>query len=164
MDRRDLLKGAAFGGVAGSALGLISPYVQAAQGSVASSEAERALAELMAMLAELDADFSRPEWRLRSPQDFAEARRLLLHTLTHGLQVWMEADPARPFFRPFIDTHKKLLGDNPDARYHSAVIDDRRRYRIFGNLADANYTSFTVELGVGSESSGLGSTLNDSPV
>ncbi|MCB1845237.1 MAG: DUF1214 domain-containing protein, partial [Halioglobus sp.] len=101
------------------------------------------------------------EWNLRTPQDFAEARRALLHTLMHALESWLEADPARPFFTAFIHQHKKLLGDNPDARYFSAVIDPAHSYRIRGNLADATYTSFTVELGAGVDGDGIGSTLND---
>ncbi len=85
----------------------------------------------------------------------------MLHTLMHGLECWLEADPARPFFTPFINQHKKLLGDNPDARYYSAVIDDQHGYRIRGNLAGATYTSFTIELGAESNGAGIGSTLND---
>ncbi len=162
MERRDLLKGAVAGSLAVTALNMLAPRVNAASaGGATGPQAEQALAKLLATLDELDANFAKPEWRLRGAQDFAEARRMLLHTLLHGLQVWLEADPERPFFTPFINSHKKLLGDNPDARYHSAVIDDRHRYRIFGNLADATYTSFTIELGVGDESKGVGSTLND---
>ncbi|MFK7975885.1 MAG: DUF1214 domain-containing protein, partial [Halioglobus sp.] len=76
-------------------------------------------------------------------------------------EAWLEADPARPFFTAFINQHKKLLGDNPDARYFSAVIDDQHSYRIRGNVAGATYTSFTIELGSGTDGDGIGSTLND---
>ena len=160
MHRRDLLKGAALSGLAGS---LLAPTVRAAeqgQGK-ASSAAAQALAELQQALDKLEAAFASPEWRLRTPQDFAEARRVLLHALLHGIQSWLEADPARPFFTLFIDQHKKLLGDNPDARYYSAVISDQHSYRIRGNLAGATYTSFTIELGAGTDGDGIGSTLND---
>jgi hypothetical protein len=87
---------------------------------------------------------------------------MMLHVLLHGLETWLEADPERPFFRPFIHQHKKMLGDNPDARYFSAVIDDSHRYRIRGNLADATYTSFTIELAPDPDGPGVGTTLNDS--
>lgn len=160
MHRRDLLKGAALSGLAGS---LLAPTVRAAeqgQGK-ASSAAAQALAELQQALDKLEAAFASPEWRLRTPQDFAEARRVLLHALLHGIQSWLEADPARPFFTLFIDQHKKLLGDNPDARYYSAVISDQHSYRIRGNIAGATYTSFTIELGAGTDGDGIGSTLND---
>ena len=160
MHRRDLLKGVALSGLAGS---LLAPTVSAvAQGQgKASSQAAQALAELQQALDKLEAAFASPEWRLRTPQDFAEARRVLLHALLHGIQSWLEADPARPFFTLFIDQHKKLLGDNPDARYYSAVISDQHSYRIRGNIAGATYTSFTIELGAGTDGDGIGSTLND---
>ncbi len=125
------------------------------------SAAAQALAELQHTLDELEIAFASPAWKLRTPQDFAEARRVMLHTLMHGLECWLEADPARPFFTAFINQHKKLLGDNPDARYYSAVIDDQHSYRIRGNLAGATYTSFTLELGASSDGAGIGSTLND---
>lgn len=157
MNRREVIKGAALGGIAA---GLLGPVAQAAA-EKPDSEAAAALAELQAQLDKLEADFATPAWNLRTPQDFAEARRLLLHTLLHALQSWLEADPARPFFTSFINQHKKMLGDNPDARYFSAVVDDQHRYRIRGNLAGATYTSFTVELGAGTDGDGIGAALND---
>lgn len=158
MQRRDVLKGAALSGVAGM---LLAPRVAAVAGEQPDSEAARALGELQQALDDLEAAFASPEWRLRTPMDFAEARRVMLHVLMHALQAWLEADPARPFFTPFINQHKKMLGDNPDARYFSAVIDDTQRYRIMGNLAGATYTSFTLELGATTEGEGIGATLND---
>lgn len=162
LDRRDVLKGAALSGLVASLLP--STVVQAATTGGTHSEASQALLELQQTLDNLEAAFATPQWQLRTPQDFAEARRSLLHTLLHALQCWLEADPARPFFTPFIDQHKKLLGDNPDARYHSAVVSDQHNYRIRGNLADATYTSFSVELGAGADGSdgaGVAATLND---
>jgi len=158
MQRRELLKSVALSGLAGS---LLAPSIAAVAQDKADSEAAQALAELQQALDQLEASFATPEWNLRTAQDYAEARRVMLHALMHGLQCWLEADPARPFFTPFINQHKKLLGDNPDARYFSAVIDDQHSYRIRGNLAGATYTSFTLELGAGSDGSGIGTTLND---
>ena len=158
MDRRELLKGATLGSIAAS---LLSPAALAATQAGDDSEAAAALAELQQAMEKLEADFAKPEWKLRTPTDFAEARRVLLHTLMHALQSWLEADPVRPFFTAFINQHKKLLGDNPDARYFSAVVSDKHRYRIRGNLAGATYTSFTVELGSGTDGDGIGSALND---
>lgn len=159
MKRRELLKGA--GSAAMLAGALLGPRVTMSEESQADSEAGAALAELQQTLDQLEAGFADPRFRLRTPQDFAEARRLLLHVLLHGMETWLEADTERPFFRPFIHQHKKLLGDNPDARYFSAVIDDRHSYRIRGNLAGATYTSFTIELASGPDGSGVGTTLND---
>ncbi len=57
-----------------------------------------------------------------------------------------------------------MLGDNPDAKYHTTPVSAEREYRIRGNLAGATYTSFTVERGTadGNNSTGVGATLNDS--
>jgi len=158
MQRRELLKGVALSSLASS---LLAPRVMAAAVEKADSEAARALAELQQSLHDIETAFASPAWNLRTELDFAEARRWMLHTLQHGLDAWQEADPARPFFVPFINQHKKLLGDNPDARYYSAVIDDKRSYRIRGNLAGATYTSFTLELSPGAESGGIGTVIND---
>jgi len=158
MQRREVLKGMALSGLASS---LLTQAVGAQVLQQPDSAAAQALAELQQALDELEAAFASPAWKLRTPQDFAEARRVMLHALMHGLECWLEADPARPFFTLFTNQHKKLLGDNPDARYYSAVIDGQHSYRIRGNLAGATYTSFTLELGAGSDGSGIGSTLND---
>ncbi len=158
MDRRELIKGAALSSLAG---GLLSPTVMAAGSDKPNSEAATALAELQGALDKLESDFGSQSWNLHTAQDFAEARRALLHNLMHGLESWLEADPARPFFTGFINQHKKLLGDNPDARYFTAVIDGEHSYRIRGNLAGATYTSFTIEMGAGADNSGIGPTLND---
>jgi hypothetical protein len=161
MQRRDLLKATAVGTLAGMAGGLLSPQVLAMSEDKPDSEAAAALAELQHTLDELETGFSKPEWKLRTPQDFAEARRIMLHVLLHGLESWLESDPTRPFFTLFIHQHKKLLGDNPDSRYYTAVIDNQHSYRIRGNIAGATYTSFTVEFGAGADGDGIGSTLND---
>lgn len=158
MHRRELLKGAALSSLVGT---LLAPTVSAVAQEKTDSEAAQALAELQQALDNLEIAFASPAWKLRTPQDYAEARRVMLHALMHGLQCWLEADPARPFFTSFINQHKKLLGDNPDARYYQAVIDDQHSYRIRGNLAGATYTSFTIELGAGTDGDGIGSTLND---
>ena len=158
MHRRDLLKGAALSGLVG---GLVGPAVAAVASGKKDSEASQALTELQQALDDLEITFASPEWKLRTTQDYAEARRVTLHVLMHALQSWLEADPARPFFTPFINQHKKMLGDNPDARYYTAIINDQHRYRIRGNLAGATYTSFTIELGAGTDGDGIGSTLND---
>ncbi|CAA0123503.1 Uncharacterised protein [Halioglobus japonicus] len=158
MHRRELLKGAALSSLAGT---LLAPTITLAAQNKAESDAAQALVELQQALDELETAFASPQWKLRTPQDYAEARRVMLHALMHGLQSWLEADPARPFFTAFINPHKKLLGDNPDARYYTAVIDDQHSYRIRGNLAGATYTSFTIELGAGTDGDGIGSTLND---
>jgi len=114
-------------------------------------------------MAEVEAGFSDPAWRISDPADLVDARRLLLHTLQHGLEVFVEGDARRPVFKRFVTPEKKLLGDNPDAIYFHSLVDPAGRYRIRGNIAGATYTSFTVELGTadGGNSTGVGAALND---
>jgi hypothetical protein len=161
MQRRELLKATAASTIAGLAGSLLAPQVNAVIQDNTSGEAAKALTELQKTLHDLEASFATPAWKLRTAADFAEARRVTLHALLHGLEAWLEADPARPFFTGFIHQHKKLLGDNPDSRYYSAVINDQHSYRIRGNISDATYTSFTIELGAGVDGEGIGSTIND---
>ena len=97
MYRRDLLKTAAISSIAS---GLLAPTLaHAKQTNASGGAASAALGRLQQTLNEMEASFSEPEWRLRTPEDFAEARRVLLHALMHGLESWLEADPARPLRR-----------------------------------------------------------------
>ena len=164
VDRRDFLKSAAGTGYGVLALaGAGGAAVEAAAKGHAGSPSGEAFAELLATLAEVDAGFDDPRWRLQGPADRAEARRYLAHTLQHGLEAWLECDPARPAFKGFVTPEKKLLGDNPDAKYHTTPVSAQYRYRIRGNVAGATYTSFTVERGTGggNNSRRTGATLND---
>ncbi|MDP6977922.1 MAG: DUF1214 domain-containing protein [Myxococcota bacterium] len=173
IDRRDFMKtgfaGAGLGALVSSGLttGLLAGTASAdAHGasSLAGTEAsEQALADLRAVLARIDAGFADPVWRISTPGDLADARRSVMHALQHALEIFLEGDRARPNFKRFVTPEKKLLGDNPDAIYHHAWVDAEHSYRIRGNLADATYTSFTVERGTaeGGMSTGVGATLND---
>ena len=122
-----------------------------------------AFAELAELISEINADADHPRWRFEDDQDRASYREFAMHSLHHGLQFWLEADPARPRFHRWFTPTKKLLGDNPDTVYYGTVIDPERSYRIRGNIANACYTSFTVESGTtgGNMSRKLGHTLND---
>ncbi len=168
MDRRDFLKTTALGSSLGAiaTAGLLAEVAGAdhheTTGGMA-QESQKALAELRAAIAEIDAGFSEPAWRITTPNDLADARSSLLHSLQHGLEVFLQGDAARPNFKRFVTPEKKLLGDNPDAIYFHALVDAEHSYRIRGNTAGATYTSFTVELGTGDGgmSTGTGATLND---
>lgn len=126
-------------------------------------ESAVAMAELAELIAAINADADHPRWRFVDDLDRASYREFAMHSLQHSLQFWLEADPVRPRFNRWFTPTKKLLGDNPDTVYYGTVIDPNRSYRIRGNIADACYTSFTVEVGTtgGSMSQKLGHTLND---
>ena len=84
MHRRELLKGAALSSLVGT---LLAPSITLAAQDRADSEAAKALAELQQALDDLELAFASPEWKLRTPQDYAEARRVMLHALMHGLHI-----------------------------------------------------------------------------
>ncbi len=169
MDRRDFLKAITAGGSTAalfSILGERAAYAAEHEAkdaaAAAASPTAAGMESLRVTLAEIEAGFAAPAWRLQ-PTDLPEARRYLLHTLQHALEVMTEADPAYPFFARFVTPEKKLLGDNPDAVYFHTAVSADHSYRIQGNVADATYTSLTVEnlSTPGGEAAGLGATLND---
>lgn len=164
MDRRDFLKTAGGAGLGIWALAGVGAAAERDERAGSDdAESSKALAELSQTIVDLESGFSDPRWRLRGPADVAEGRRYLIHTLHHAIEAWFESDPSRPAFKVFVTPEKKLLGDNPDAKYHTTPVSADYEYRIRGNLASATYTSFTVELGSadGKNSTGVGATLND---
>lgn len=148
MERRDfLLAATALGGAVA-----IPAKVMAANptpGAAIASSSGTALQELLRLIGELQAEFLSPAYRIQSPADHAEGQRLLLHLLNTAINFWLEADPERPVWTPYVAPARKLLGDNPDALYYFAPVREDRRYRVRGNLAGATFTSFTVEAGAG---------------
>jgi len=108
MQRRDVLKGIALAGIGGFAVKPMSAAL-AETGAGDGTETAKAMQELMAVLSSKDASFADPAWRLHGPDQLAEARVMLMHTLNHALDVWFGADPARPMFRRWNYPDKKLL-------------------------------------------------------
>lgn len=156
MDRRDFLLGVGSTALLASALS-----TEAAEGG-AKSQSSEALAQLRQTIADLEKGLSDPAWRLMGPQDVAEGRRFLSQATQHALQAWAEPEPAYPAFVRFVTPEKKLLGDNPDAIYYTTPVSAEYEYRIRGNLADATYTSFSVETrSTEGGSGGVGAALND---
>ena len=145
MERRGfLLATTALGGVAAAASPVLS-----ANPAPPPALSRAALESLLAACDELQKQYLDVPWRIQSPDDIAEGERLLLHILNAGINFWLEADPERPVFTPYVTPARKLLGDNPDALYFFAPVREGRSYRIRGNLAGATFTSFTVEAGSG---------------
>ena len=155
MERREFLEGAAASSAWAMMLSLGLGGARAAQaasheaGQAAGGATAAALEELREVTREIEASFPSKWWALRGPDDEAEARRFMLHVMQHALEIFLEGDSGYPVFKRFVTPEKKLLGDNPDAVYFTALIDSENRYRVRGNLADAEYTSFTLELGTG---------------
>lgn len=150
MDRRDFVRGAGALGSLGLLPGAASLAADPAGSGQGSGVASRdAMLGLLDTLRDLQATYLTPRYGIARPADIAEGERMLAHLLHTGLQFFLEADPARPRFTPYVTPERKLLGDNPDALYYFAPIRGDRRYRIRGRLGGATFTSFTVEAGGG---------------
>ena len=146
MDRRDFVLGAA---ALGGATALFTNPAHAAETAVTApaSASATAMQELLRSIGELQARYLCPAYGITTAQDLAEGQRLVLHLLNTAINFWLEADPERPDWTPYVAPARKLLGDNPDALYYFAPVRGDRSYRIRGNLAGATFTSFTVEGG-----------------
>jgi hypothetical protein len=128
------------GGLAGTA---------GAASTAAVSQSREAMLELLATIDEVQARLLSPEAGVNTPDEIAEGERALAHILQTALFFWLEADPARPVFKPYVTSTRKLLGDNPDSLYYFAPILDDQSYRVTGNVGGADFTSFTIEGGSG---------------
>jgi hypothetical protein len=111
------------------------------------SESRIAFDGLLATLGEVATRFAGDEWMVTAPDDVAEALRSILHLLATGLETQFEDDAAHPVFHEIVTPWRKMLGDNPDARYHDTVVHPAGTYRVRGNTGGAIYVSFTVEAG-----------------
>ena len=73
----------------------------------------------------------------------ADGQRALLRALNNQLGRF-ELDRARPELVPFNGWRQKFFMDNPDFLYWVADLDPKRRYRVRGNVGDADYASLTA--------------------
>lgn len=111
------------------------------------TESRRAYRELLELLTQADAEYLSATNRISTPGDISDGHRYIMHALSGGLDLFFEADPDYPVFRRIVTPWRKANGDNPDAIYYMAAVRGDRRYRVEGNLADATYTSITIEAG-----------------
>lgn len=112
------------------------------------SKSREAFDELLETLREIATRYAGDEWMVAAPDDVAEALRAIVHGLATGFETQFEDDPGHPVFREIVTPWRKMLGDNPDARYHDASVHPAGTYRVRGNTGGAVYVSFTVEAGV----------------
>ncbi|HVT63839.1 MAG TPA: hypothetical protein VHD81_01650 [Mycobacteriales bacterium] len=112
------------------------------------AESRVAFDELLDTLREVADRYAGDEWMVSTPDDVAGALRAVVHGLGTALETQFEDDARHPIFREIVTPWRKLLGDNPDARYHDAVVHPAGVYRVRGNTDGAVYVSFTVEAGV----------------
>ena len=111
------------------------------------TESRAALKDFIALLQEIDARWSGPEWNLHSPEDIVASHRSLMHTLETCLIGFFEQDATRPDFRRIVTPSRKLTGDNSDAIYFDAPVSAEHAYVIHGSMHGAAYFSLTIEEG-----------------
>lgn len=80
--------------------------------------------------------------------DRADAYRAVLRALTANLGK-LEADGRYPLPVHVNPPNQKWFLDNPDGVTLHCPLDDTQRFRLWGNLGDATYTSFTFYEGKG---------------
>ena len=80
--------------------------------------------------------------------EVAEGFRMATQLVQKAFDIYVEGgDPARPAFTPLISPSIKIQGDNPDAQYYIAVLDDARAYRMRGRKhPDSVYFSVTTHV------------------
>ncbi|MEL7481435.1 MAG: DUF1214 domain-containing protein [Pseudomonadota bacterium] len=77
--------------------------------------------------------------------DRAEGMRMLAQTFSLAAELFIEkGDPAEPAFTNWMASGRKVLGDNPDARYDSAAVSPDYAYEVTGRLSDCAAQTFTV--------------------
>ena len=128
------------------------------------TESRKSLAELIALLQEVDARWASPEWNLQGEADVVSAHRALMHMLEGGLGGMFECEPTAPEFRRIVSPSRKFTGDNADAIYFDTPVSSNHSYRVRGQMNGAIYVSLTIEMGtqdgaLGTQTAGV---INDS--
>lgn len=77
--------------------------------------------------------------------DRAEGMRALAQTFSLAAEIHIEkGNPREPAFTNWMASGRKVLGDNPDARYDSAPVSPDYAYEVYGTLSDCAAQTFTV--------------------
>lgn len=77
--------------------------------------------------------------------DRAEGMRALTQTFSLVTELYIEkGNPREPAFTNWMASGRKVLGDNPDARYDSAPVSPDHIYEVYGTLSGCAAQTFTV--------------------
>jgi len=77
--------------------------------------------------------------------DRAEGMRALAQTFSLAHELFIEkGNPREPAFSNWMASGRKVLGDNPDARYDSAPVSAEYSYEVYGTLSGCAAQTFTV--------------------
>lgn len=116
--------------------------------------------DLIAALSEIRDGYALNEARFTNPLDVVEGYRYVVQALSAMSEMFAEGDPEHPRFASIVSPARKMQGDNPDAIYHFARIRGDRAYRVFGQITEQCYTSFTIH-GVAADAGMAGPLLGD---
>ena len=119
----------------------------AAQTQSGENRSQQAILELQRTLDEINSRYFVPARGINDPSDIIEGQRYLMQLLSAGIDYYLEGDPAHPYFVNMVSPVRRVLGDNPDARYFFTPIYGDRFYRIRGKRLGKEYISFTVHEG-----------------
>jgi hypothetical protein len=82
------------------------------------------------------------------PLDRTEGYRFLMRLVRYGFESFLEYnDPLSPQLHRGSHETIKIIHENPDNLYLGARIDGGQRYRVWGTLGTARWTSFNVHAG-----------------
>ena len=99
------------------------------------------------------------------PLDRAEGYRMLTRLLRGALESQLEHgdQPSHPELFCVCHETIKIVGENPDNRYLSAILDGRHDYRIRGTRGESKWLSFNLFSagGFGGGGPGVGATLHE---
>lgn len=77
--------------------------------------------------------------------DRAEGMRAVTQTFSLAAEIFIEkGNPREPAFSNWMASGRKVLGDNPDARYDSAPVSPDYSYEVYGTLSGCAAQTFTV--------------------
>ena len=110
-------------------------------------ESTAAFNELLETLAGLDRSFLEGDRAVTDDRHVADGYRQILTTLGVALDTYLFAEPSRPVFVEVNTPYRRDRrwgGDNTDAYYCIAPVDENRRYRVTGNRGDSVYFSLTA--------------------
>ncbi|MFK7731454.1 MAG: DUF1214 domain-containing protein [Pseudomonadales bacterium] len=78
-------------------------------------------------------------------QDRLEGLQQLANLLSVSLEMKVsKSNAAAPKFTNWMSGYRKILGDSPDAIYHTAEISSDFRYEVTGNVGDTDYLGFML--------------------
>eukprot|EP00964_Phaeocystis_antarctica_P034056 scaffold19366_cov71-Phaeocystis_antarctica.AAC.5 len=69
---------------------------------------------------------------VHAASEVAEGIRFVSHVTRLAMELYLESSPSHPRFVRMVSPRLKLLGDNPDALYHIALVGPDRSYVLSG--------------------------------